>query len=200
MHKKLNLDFYTRDDTILIAKELLGKYLCTYIDGIYTSGIITETESYLGINDKASHAFGNRLTNRTKTMYEKGGVAYIYLCYGIHHLFNVVTSTKNIPNAVLIRAIKPHDGIDEILKRRKFSTINSKIAAGPGTLSKALGITTKLNNISLLDDTIWIEDRNLNVSSEIKSMPRVGVDYAKEDALLPYRFKINESDLKRIKP
>ena len=187
---KLNLDFYTRNDTLGIAKELLGKYLCSFIDGIYTSGIIIETEAYLGIKDKASHAYGGKFTNRTKAMYENGGTSYIYLCYGMHHLFNVVTNKKGIPDAVLIRAIKPVDGIEHILKRRGMKKINPKISAGPGTLSKALGITIKFNNISLIKDIIWIENRDFKFSEKITQLPRIGVDYAKEDALLPYRFKI----------
>ena len=116
---KLSADFYQRDDVLLISHELLGKVLCTNFHGKLTSGIIVETEAYAGITDKASHAYGGRRTKRTKTMYASGGTAYVYLCYGIHHLFNIVTNKENIPHAVLIRAIQPRVGIDIILQRRK---------------------------------------------------------------------------------
>lgn len=117
--QKLSKDFYLRSNVIQVSKELLGKFLITNIDGIKTGGMITEVEAYNGIIDKASHSFGGRRTARTETMFASGGVAYVYLCYGIHHLFNVVTNEKNIPQAVLIRAIEPSIGIEEMLKRRK---------------------------------------------------------------------------------
>src|SRR5688572_7863163 len=102
---KLKRDFYTREDVVLVAKELLGKVLCTKWNGKTTSGIITETEAYEGITDRASHAYRGRRTERTEIMYSEGGTAYVYLCYGMHHLFNVVTNKKDIPHAVLIRAV-----------------------------------------------------------------------------------------------
>src|ERR1017187_7820728 len=126
---KLKREFYLREDVVQIAKELLGKVLFTNIGGKITAGIITETEAYAGITDKASHAYNNRRTPRTETMYAEGGVAYVYLCYGIHHLFNVVTAQKDTPHAVLIRAIKPIEGIPAILKRRNKTKIDKTIAA-----------------------------------------------------------------------
>lgn len=186
---KLPLSFYRRNNTIAIAKELLGKVLVTAFNGKISSGIITETEAYLGVFDKASHAYGGRHTNRTKTMYQQGGVAYVYLCYGIHHLFNVVTHGEGEPHAVLIRAIEPLDGIPEILKRRKSKTLTKNITTGPGKVSVALGIKTNHTGESLIENTIWIEDRGIQVrKNEIEITPRIGVDYAGEDALLPYRF------------
>ena len=97
---KLPEDFYLSKEVVAIARNLLGKYLFTNINGEISGGFIVETEAYQGITDKASHAFGNRFTNRTKTMYETGGIAYIYLCYGIHEMLNVVTSVEDEPHAV----------------------------------------------------------------------------------------------------
>ena len=189
---KLQKDFYIREDVVLIAKELLGKVLITNFNGAISAGIITETEAYAGINDRASHAFGGRRTARTETMYATGGTAYVYLCYGIHHLFNVVTNKKDIPHSVLIRAIKPIEGMDVILKRRKQKEISNKLSSGPGTLSQALGIQTSHSGENLLGNKIWIEDRGINFSDkEIIKSPRIGVDYAGADALLPYRFFVN---------
>ncbi|MDQ3190570.1 MAG: DNA-3-methyladenine glycosylase [Bacteroidota bacterium] len=187
---KLTKNFYLRDNVITISKELLGKVLFTNINNVITAGIISETEAYAGITDKASHAYNNRRTNRTEIMYAEGGVAYVYLCYGIHHLFNIVTNVKDIPHAVLIRAVEPLVGLDEILLRRKLSKPTSKMTTGPGTVSQALGITTELTGISLLGSKIWIEDKGIKVNeNQIIAGPRVGVDYAGEDALLAYRFR-----------
>jgi DNA-3-methyladenine glycosylase len=187
---KLNLDFYTQADVVSLAKQLIGKVLVTKLDGVLTSGIICETEAYNGIVDKASHAYGNRRTKRTETMYARGGVAYIYLCYGIHHLFNVVTNVANVPHAVLIRGIQPLDGIDAILKRKNLATLPPNLGIGPGKVSSCLGLHTGLNNTQLTGHKIWIEDRGIKVpKTHIVTGPRVGVDYAGEDAALPYRFQ-----------
>lgn len=191
---KLNNDFYTRTDVLKISKELLGKVLHTHINGVHTSGIIVETEAYNGIIDKASHAYGGKRTARTETMYSHGGVSYIYLCYGIHHLFNVVTNVKDVPHAVLIRAIEPLEGIDTMLKRRQKTKLDTNLTSGPGSLTKALGITTEFNAASLDGDMIWISDNSITIpDNEIIASPRIGVVYAKEDALLPYRFRIKEN-------
>ena len=186
---KLERDFYTRKNVVLIAKELLGKVLFSKMNGKVTSGIITETEAYAGITDRASHAYNNRRTPRTEIMYSIGGTAYVYLCYGIHHLFNVVTNEKNIPHAVLIRAIKPYDGTPEILKRRNRNSVDGKLCNGPGTVSQGLGIKSSHTGENLLGNKIWIEDKGIKIPKHaiIKS-PRIGVDYAGADALLPYRF------------
>ena len=196
---KLERDFYLREDVVEISKNLLGKYLFTKIDGKTTAGIITETEAYAGEMDKASHAYNNRRTNRTEIMFAEGGVSYVYLCYGIHHLFNVVTNFKDHPHAVLVRAIKPVEGIKSILKRRHLQPSETlikqvlggkkSITGGPGTVSQALGIQTKHSGLDLTKNTIWIEDRGIELKpKDIISGPRVGVDYAEEDAHLPYRF------------
>ncbi len=189
--KKLNIDFYQREDVVQIARDLLGKELITNINGTLTSGIITETEAYAGIVDRASHAFGNRRTTRTETMYAAGGISYVYLCYGIHHLFNVVTNIADVPHAVLIRNIQPAKGIETILERRRKKKVDKTLSTGPGTMSEALGIKTLHNSFDLTGDTIWIEDAGITVSNEaIKITPRIGVDYAGEDAKLPYRFVV----------
>jgi DNA-3-methyladenine glycosylase len=186
---KLKKEFYLRENVVEIARDLLGKYLFTFFDEGLTGGIITETEAYNGIADKASHAYSGRRTARTEIMYAAGGTAYVYLCYGIHSLFNVVTNQKDIPNAVLIRAIKPVEGIPLMLKRRNKFSADKSLAAGPGTLSQALGIHYLHSGTSLSGKNIWIEDRKIiPAPGSILVTPRIGVDYAGEDAKLPYRF------------
>lgn len=186
---KLSPDYYLNEDVIGLAKDLLGKVLYTQIDGKISAGIIVETEAYFGVKDKASHAHGGRRTARTETMFAQGGIAYVYLCYGMHNLFNVVTSAKDNPNAVLIRAIEPLIGIEFIEERRKMNRSKSAISAGPGSAAKALGIDKTFNTKNLNGDEIWIEDHKINfLSNQIAAMPRVGVAYAQEHALLPLRF------------
>lgn len=183
-------DFYTRKHVVQIAKDLLGKVLVTDFEEGRTSGIIVETEAYAGVGDKASHAYGGRRTARTETMYSRGGVAYVYLCYGIHHLFNVVTNVQDIPHAILIRAIEPLEGIDIMLARRNKEKLTPQLTAGPGAMSQALGISTGHTGLAL-NTHIFIEDRNIKVKkTDIVSGTRVGVAYALEDAYLPYRFWI----------
>ena len=189
---KLSLDFYLRSDVVKIARELLGKIVYSFIDDKTTAGIITETEAYNGEIDRASHAFGGRRTARTEIMYRAGGTAYVYLCYGIHSLFNVVTNKENIPHAVLIRAIYPVVNFKEMQKRRvNIKSPKEKLCIGPGTVSQAMGIHYSHSGKSLLGKEIWIEDKGLKIPShKIISSPRIGVDYAGKDALLPYRFRI----------
>ena len=190
--------FYLRDDVVMIARDLLGKYLCTEINGVVTSGIITETEAYAGTSDKASHAYNGRRTERTETMYRNGGIAYIYLCYGVHSLFNVVTNQEGVPHAVLIRGIKPADGIPEMLNRTGAANLTPKTGIGPGKVTKLLGLHYSMTGKDLTGkedktgDRIWIEDRGLRVDDEqLRISARIGVDYAGEDAKLPYRFFIS---------
>jgi DNA-3-methyladenine glycosylase len=188
---KLPESLYLSNNVVGIARNLIGKYLFTRINGIVTGGYIVETEAYNGVIDKASHAYGNRLTPRTQTMFAHGGVAYVYLCYGIHEMLNVVTSVEGQPHAVLIRAVNPTVGLDEMLYRRNMAVVKPNITAGPGSVGKALGISRKLNGISFQSDELWIEDQGLTFTDEqIAAVPRVGVAYAAEDALLPYRFYV----------
>jgi len=191
---KLDANYYRQPHVVAIAKDLIGKVLYTHINGQTCAGIITETEAYAGITDKASHAYGNRRTTRTETMYMHGGVAYVYLCYGMYHLFNVVTNAEDIPHAVLIRAIQPYQGLDTMLKRRKADKYHQNLLNGPGKLTIAMGIDKAMNGAPLSGDNIWIEDKSIKISqSDIQATPRIGVDYAEEDALLPYRFVLRQT-------
>lgn len=188
---KIPRDFYLREDVLQISKDLLGKFIFTRIDGKLTGGMIVETEAYKAPEDKASHAFGNRRTSRTEIFYSEGGISYVYMCYGIHYLFNIITNKANHPHAVLLRAIEPVEGINEMMKRRKKNEISCKLTSGPGSLSMALGITSKHNGIDLLSDAIWIEDRGVKVKkNHIMAGPRVGIAYAKKYAEKPWRFWI----------
>jgi DNA-3-methyladenine glycosylase len=205
--KKLPVSFYQRENVLQIAKELLGKLLVTRFppaarsgNGEVTSGRIVEVEAYNGIIDKASHAYGGRRTARNEIMYADGGVAYVYLCYGIHHLFNVVTNSKEIPHAILIRALEPIKGMDLMLKRvgkkdpdsperQSKGRKNNTLTQGPGNLSKAMGIVTKHSGYSLQSKDLFIADDGFSVDKkDIIDAARIGVEYAGKDALLPYRF------------
>jgi DNA-3-methyladenine glycosylase len=181
--------FYLRDDVVQIAQDLLGKALFSHIDGQTTGGIILETEAYRGPEDKASHAYNNRRTARTQTLFQKGGIAYIYTCYGIHQLLNVVTNKENIPHAVLIRALFPTHGIETIVKRRKKTADDPTLAKGPGSVAQALGVTKQHNGCAFDRHPLWIEETSLSIPKNlIKASPRIGIAYAKEHALLPWRF------------
>jgi DNA-3-methyladenine glycosylase len=181
------IEFYQRDDVLAIARDLLGTLIYTKIDGDeVTGGVIIETEAYAGIEDKASHAYGGRRTARTEVMFASGGIAYVYLCYGIHSLLNVVTNVSGIPHAVLIRAIHPTIGIKIMEKRRKG---NVPLANGPGKLTQALGIRMLHNLQPFSSESLWIEPRKeVSSSYQIVSSQRIGIDYAEEHALLPWRF------------
>jgi DNA-3-methyladenine glycosylase len=191
---KLQRSFYIRNNVIQVAQELLGKHLCTRFGNTVTSGIIIETEAYAGVTDKASHAYNGRRTERTEVMYSQGGTAYVYLCYGMYSLFNVVTNVEGTPHAILIRAIYPTEGIAEMEKRRKMKAGSKNFSGGPGTLCIALGIHYKQHSgLDLTKSSIWIEDKKIRVRpSAIIKGPRVGVAYAEEDALLPYRFILSK--------
>lgn len=186
----MRIDFYQGNDVVKIARELLGKILVTKWSGIETSGRIVEVEAYNGVVDKASHAAGGRRTNRNEVMYGEGGVSYVYLCYGIHHLFNVVTNRQETPHAVLIRALEPIKGIDVMLERTGKKKLDNTLTKGPGNVSKALGISFKQHSgLSLLSKELFIAEDDFELTKkEIVSSPRIGVDYAGEDAKLPYRF------------
>ncbi len=189
--KKLDYSFYNRKDVVGIARDLLGKILVTRFGNTLTSGRIVETEAYNGVVDKASHAWSNRRTKRTEVMYGEAATAYVYLCYGIHHLFNVVTGKKDLPHAVLIRALEPLEGIDRMLIRRGKTSPGHTLTKGPGNMAKAMGLLTVHTGASLLEEEIYIADDGFRLrQTDILSSPRIGVDYAGEDAALPYRFYI----------
>jgi DNA-3-methyladenine glycosylase len=190
---KLPKSYYLQEDVVKLAKDLIGKVLVTKIDGCLTAGIISETEAYNGVVDKACHAYGGRRTGRTEVMFGEGGTSYVYLCYGIHNLFNIVTNTKDIPQAILVRGIIPLKGKEIILDRRNSKVFKKDLCIGPGKVTAALGIGLLHNNLPLTGKTVWLEDDNIKINpKKILIGPRIGVDYAGEDAKLPYRFWINE--------
>lgn len=189
--KKVPLSFYARKDVVLIAKELIGKIIITNFDGQITSARIVETEAYAGITDRASHSFGNRRTARNEHMYCDAGTAYVYICYGLHQMLNIVTNDKNVPDAVLIRAVEPISGIDIMLKRTGKKTLDKTLTRGPGNVGKALGIFKHHSGSHLLGDNIYLLDDGTEIAAEnIGISVRIGVESAGADALLPYRFYI----------
>ncbi len=194
MKRKLPESFYLQNDVCSVARQLLGKELVVNnIDGFH-SGIITETEAYAGISDRASHAFNGRRTKRTETMYCQGGTAYVYLCYGVHCLFNVVTNARDIPDAVLIRSVFPLTN----LKTQKFEILFAK-GSGPGRVSKILGIDLKHNRMNLTGETLFIRESSFRIQNDrIEISKRIGIDYAAEDANRPYRFYLGKDYLKTI--
>ena len=183
---------YCDDNVIEIAKSLLGNEIFTKINGKITSGIITETEAYNGKSDKASHAYLGRKTKRNEAMYMRGGVCYVYLCYGIHYLLNIVTAKENCPKAVLIRSIIPKSGINEMLSRRSKLKFLKNDHIGPGKVSKSLGINLDYNKEKLNSKKIWIEEKKI-IEKKILAKMRICIEYAEEDALLPYRFILDSS-------
>ncbi len=189
--KKVPLSFYNRKDVVKIAKELLGKIIVTDMEGQITSGRIVETEAYAGMVDKASHSFAGKRTARNEHMYSAAGTAYIYICYGMHQMLNIVTNEKEIPDAVLIRAIEPLEGIDIMLKRTGKKALDKTLTRGPGNVGKSLGIFKHHSGLYLLDNEIYLLDDSKKIpDEEIGISKRIGVESAGEDALLPYRFYV----------
>lgn len=188
---KLPQSFYDRDDVVQIARELLGKIVVSNINNDVTSGRIVETEAYVGITDKASHSFGGRRTPRNEHMYAAPGTAYIYICYGMHHMLNVVTNKEGIPDAVLIRALEPMEGIDIMLRRTGKKKLDNSLSKGPGNVGKALGIFKHNSGIFLMDNQIFLLDDGYRpTQGEIGVSKRIGIESAGTDASLPYRFFI----------
>jgi DNA-3-methyladenine glycosylase len=188
--KRFSREFYTRPDVTALAQDLVGATLVTRFNDTVTAGRIIETEAYCHTGDRACHAHANTRTERTEIMYHTGGHAYVYLCYGIHHLFNIVTNQAEYPDAILVRAIEPLWGEDTIEERRGMNRIKPTISAGPGRLTQALGITTDHYGIDMCNPeaAIWIQPRPEDLSVPIATGPRIGIDYAGEDAQLPWRF------------
>ncbi len=186
--KILPLSFYLRHDVVKIARELLGKVLVTQWNGEVTSGRIVETEAYEGEIDLASHASKGK-TPRTEVLFRQGGTVYVYLCYGIHQMFNIVTNKDGFPHAILIRAVEPLEGIDIMLKRTGKLQLDDTLTKGPGNVGKALGFHTSQCGTLLTGSSIYIADDGCVIKpSMIQASPRVGVDYAGEHALWHYRF------------
>lgn len=190
---RLQKSYFLQHDVLAIARDLLGKYVFTQKEGQLSGGIISEVEAYKGLEDKASHAYRGRRTRRNEMMYHEGGVAYMYLCYGIHSMLNFVTNVQDVPDAILIRGIIPTHGEELMLQRTGKRTMSASIGSGPGKVSKLLGLTTADNGCPLDGDALWVEDRGLRVLDDtVMVTPRIGVDYAGDDALLPYRFVLKE--------
>lgn len=189
--KRLTAAFYEQTDVVSLAKTLIGKILVSEIGGHKVSGIITETEAYRAPDDRASHAWGDRKTPRTEVMFRTGGCAYVYLCYGIHHLFNVVTGPEGVAHAVLIRAAKPLEGVAVMRQRRGTKVPIQKLAQGPGALGQAFGFHTRWSGQSLItpDTPVWIEATEDAIeASQIRCGKRIGIDYAGACAEWPWRF------------
>ena len=186
--QKLTREFYTRADTLQIARELLGKTLVVPDEnGERIAGKIVETEAYLGSQDKAAHSYNNRRTKRTETMFAVGGTAYIFFIYGMYYQFNVVTGEIGTPHAVLIRAVEPLENVEK-MRERRGQMRDQNLTSGPGKLCIALGIDKTFNNSDLLGDQVWLET-NANISdAEIASGKRIGIDYAEEYTEKPWRF------------
>lgn len=191
--KKLPLSFYLRDDVVTLARELLGKVLVTAFNGEVTSGRIVETEAYAGELDKASHASKGR-TSRTEVMFGTGGRAYVYLCYGIHQMFNIITAKEGVPHAILVRAVEPIDGEEIMLQRTGKRIWNETITSGPGRVGKAFGFHTSQCGFDLTGDELYIADDEFSVTAEqVISSPRIGVDYAGDHAAWHYRFFLKDN-------
>lgn len=194
---KIQQEFFLRTDVVEVARDLLGKILVTQIGGIRTAGRITETEAYRAPDDRACHAFGNRRTARTEVMFAEGGRAYIYLCYGLHHLFNVVTAPAEVAHAVLVRAIEPVEGQGFMLQRRGKTRLLPNVSTGPGAATQSLGLTTKLTGqiFDSPDSPVWLEfpEGEFSADFEIESGRRIGVDYAGECADWAWRFWVKNS-------
>lgn len=190
---KLDATFYQSEDVVQVARDLLGMVLVTHFEGQLTSGRITETEAYRAPDDRACHAWNNRLTPRTAVMFGAGGSAYIYLCYGLHQMFNVVTGPQDMAHAVLIRAVEPLEGINTMLERRGYRQVKPALTTGPGAVGQALGLHTRWSGQRLYADEtpIWLEDRGIRpAASDIAAGARIGVAYAGECAQWPWRFWI----------
>jgi DNA-3-methyladenine glycosylase len=194
---KLDRSFYLKD-TVTVARQLLGKLLVHEVDGKRMSGIIVETEAYLGTKDRAAHSFGGRRTPRNEAMYSLGGHAYVYFIYGMYYCFNVVTGHEGVPEAVLVRALEPVESLDFMAAARfktDYAHLSSRqkinLSNGPGKLCMALNIDRSLNGEDLCGSRIYIEDRT--ETPEICSSKRIGIDYAGEDKDLPLRFYIQSN-------
>lgn len=199
--KKLPLSFYSRTDVVSIAEELLGKIVVTHIDGVKTSGRIVETEAYVAFVDKASHSFKGRRTAKNEHMYAPAGTSYVYICYGIHQMLNFVTNEKDIPDAILIRAIEPIDGIDSMLVRTGKAKLDNTLTKGPGNVGKALGLNKLHSGLSLFEDPITVYDDGFIVQAEqLGISKRIGVEPAGEDSLLPYRFYVKGNPFVSSRP
>ena len=192
MAVKLPRDFYTRANVLTVARDLLGKLLVVPAHGKRVSGLIVEAEAYRGPHDRAAHSYGGRRTKRTETMYGIGGTAYVFFVYGMYNQFNVVTNAKDIPHAILIRAVEPVEGI-ELMRRRRPRQTDLNLTNGPGKLCIAMNIDRKLDAADLLGNRVWLEEGITVRRSSIAAGPRIGIDYAEEWKDKPWRFWIRDN-------
>ena len=192
----LKRDFYTRADTLRVARELLGKRLVVPAEtGARVSARVVEVEAYLGVEDRAAHSYGGRRTRRTETMYAVGGAAYVFFVYGMHHQFNVVTGPEGRPHAVLVRAVEPEEGV-ELMRERRVVSKERELTSGPGKLCRALGIDLTFDGEDLTESgRVWLEETGQTYRpGEVATGPRIGVAYAAEDALQPWRFWVKGNE------
>src|SRR5215204_6386705 len=191
---RLERDFYTRADTLRVARELLGKRLVVpAAGGARVSGRVVEVEAYLGVEDRAAHSFGGRRTRRTETMYAVGGTVYVFFVYGMHHQFNVVTGPEGLPHAVLVRAVEPEEGV-ELMRERRAVAKERELTSGPGKLCRALGLDLTYDGADLTGGRVWLEDAGVELKpGQIASSTRIGVAYAGDDAFKPWRFWVKDN-------
>lgn len=188
---RLPLTFYQQEDVVSVASQLLGKYVYSQIDGKITGGIIVETEAYRGPDDRGSHAYDDKKTARNQMMYQAGGLAYMYICYGIHDMLNIVTGAEGMSHAVLIRALQPQTGLGEMRIRRNIFDEDKRLCQGPGALTKALGLIKLHNGYDLQGDVIWLEDKGLTYNeNDIIASPRVGMNFDGPYKTIPWRFYV----------
>ncbi len=193
MARKLPRKFYSRTDTVEVARELLGKLLVVPDErGVRVSAMIVETEAYLGVEDRGAHSFGGRRTARNEVMYGAAGYVYVFFVYGMYYQFNVVTGPVDHPHAILVRAVEPVEGI-EIMRERRGEMKDRNLTSGPGKLAIAMGIDRLLNGADLLGDRCWLENYHTVINDEMASGPRIGIDYAGADALKPWRFWLRDN-------
>lgn len=191
MNNKLPVGFYRQDDVVSVARDLLGKYVYSLVDGQLTGGIIVETEAYRGPDDRGSHAYNNKRTPRNEMMYSAGGVAYMYICYGIHDMLNIVTGTEGMSHAALIRAIEPIEGLDIMRIRRGVFDQDRRLCQGPGALAKALGLTKLHNGADLQGDIVWLTDHGITYRDEqVVASARVGMNFEGPYKTIPWRFYV----------
>ncbi|MCB2352477.1 DNA-3-methyladenine glycosylase [Clostridium estertheticum] len=203
---KLTREFYARE-TLQVARELLGKILVHEINGVKLMGKIVETEAYIGSIDKACHAYGGKHTPRVETLYGMPGIAYVYFIYGMYHCFNVITKEKGIPEGVLIRAIEPIDGLDEIAKLRFKKDYNEltkaqikNLTTGPSKLCIAMNINKENNQQDLCTSELYIEESMDKEEIQIIETKRIGINYAEEAVDFLWRFYIKDNICVSVKP
>ncbi len=184
---KLQRDFYERN-ALIVARELLGKYMVRETSEGTTIGKIVETEAYMGTIDAAAHSYKGK-SSRNEVMFGPGGYAYVYLIYGMYNCFNIVSNTEGTPEAVLIRALEPSEGIGLMKMRRKTEKLNN-LCSGPGKLCLAMDITRNENGMDLCEDKLYLLDNEGVPDADVAATPRINIDYAGEAKDYPWRFII----------